>query len=395
MDNNTEKYYKSFGLDRSLPRKFLKKQELNQLFAIPKKEPPKLAPHFYNFEKDHTHQADILFLPWDKQKKNKKTVIYAYALVVVDIGSGATDAEPILKRDEYEKTEDGMVLKTKWNGPTPEDVAAAIKTIYTRKKPYLSIPSLMVTDSGKEFVAEVFQNYLKKNNIAFKKAVGGRHRQIAVVERRNHTLGRAVMMRQFAESSLTGVETTHWVDFFPDLIKAVNDRFLHKPETDASLFKKFGDPWKEKQEILPMGTKVRVMLTQPADYQERLVKDKHFRAGDTRWGQDQYKIVGYVLDPHQPVLYKINKKLKANEHVAYTRQQLQVVDPDEEDVPATILKNQDQEEYVVKKLIDKRTNGRRTEYLVWWKGYKKGDSTWTFKSHIPVAFVQAYEEDNN
>ena len=37
MDNNTEKYYKSFGLDRSLPRKFLKKQELNQLFAIPKK----------------------------------------------------------------------------------------------------------------------------------------------------------------------------------------------------------------------------------------------------------------------------------------------------------------------------------------------------------------------
>jgi hypothetical protein len=35
--DNTEKYYKSFGLDRSLPRSFLKKQELNQLFAIPKK----------------------------------------------------------------------------------------------------------------------------------------------------------------------------------------------------------------------------------------------------------------------------------------------------------------------------------------------------------------------
>ncbi len=144
-----------------------------------------------------------------------------------------------------------------------------------------------------------------------------------------------------------------------------------------------------------MGTNVRLMLTQPADYQERLVKDKHFRAGDTRWGQDQYKIVGYVLDPHQPVLYKINKKLKAHEHVAYTRQQLQVVDPDEEDVPATILKNQNQEEYVVKKLIDKRTNGRRTEYLVWWKGYGKNESTWEFKSNIPAAFVQAYEEDNN
>ena len=53
--NNTEKYYKSFGLDRSLPRSFLKKQELNQLFAIPKKEPTKLRkithikPIFYSY----------------------------------------------------------------------------------------------------------------------------------------------------------------------------------------------------------------------------------------------------------------------------------------------------------------------------------------------------------
>jgi hypothetical protein len=59
--DNTEKYYKSFGLDRSLPRSFLKKQELNQLFAIPKKEPTKLSAHIYNFEEDNTHQADILF----------------------------------------------------------------------------------------------------------------------------------------------------------------------------------------------------------------------------------------------------------------------------------------------------------------------------------------------
>jgi hypothetical protein len=41
--NNTEKYYKSFGLDRSLPRSFLKKQELNQLFAF-QKEPAPIAP---------------------------------------------------------------------------------------------------------------------------------------------------------------------------------------------------------------------------------------------------------------------------------------------------------------------------------------------------------------
>lgn len=255
------------------------------------------------------------------------------------------------------------------------------------------MPSLMVTDSGKEFVSDLFQNFLEKNNIAWKKAIGARHRQVGLVERRNYTIGRAIMMRQFAESSLTGKETTNWVDYYPDLIKAVNERFIHKPENDVSLFKKFGDPWKEKQEILPMGTKVRLMLTQPKDFKERNVKG-HFRVGDIRWGQDVYKVNGFVFDPHQPVLYKLNQKLKPHEHVAYTRQQLQVVDPDEEDVPATILKNHNQEEFVIKKLIEKRTRGNRTEYKIWWKGYPITDSTWQFKSKIPKSFIEEYEEDH-
>ena len=32
--SNTEKFYRSFGLDKSLPRSFLKKQELNQIFLL-------------------------------------------------------------------------------------------------------------------------------------------------------------------------------------------------------------------------------------------------------------------------------------------------------------------------------------------------------------------------
>jgi hypothetical protein len=255
------------------------------------------------------------------------------------------------------------------------------------------MPSLLVTDSGKEFVSEVFQNFLKKNKIAWKKAIGARHRQVGLVERRNFTIGRAIMMRQFAESSITGKETTHWVEYFPDLIKAVNERFLHKPETEKSLYKKFGDPWKEKQEILPLGTKVRVMLTQPKDHMERNLKG-HFKAGDARWGQDIYKVNNYVFDPHQPILYKLNQKLKPHEHVAYTRQQLQVVDADEEDVPATILKNRNQDEYVIKNLLQKRQRGNRTEYLVRWKGYPIEEATWEYRSKIPKSFVEMYEEEN-
>jgi len=374
--NNTEKYYKSFGLDRSLPRSFLKKQELNQLFAIPKKESPKLAAHIYNFQEDNTHQADILFLPHDTVGKKK----YAYALIVVDVATGDTDGEPLLFQEG-------------WNGPTSEDVSQAIVKIYKRN--ILKKPKLLVTDSGQEFQDEPFQDFLEKNVIGWKKAVGGRHRQVGLVERRNYTIGRAIMMRQHAESMITQKETRHWVKFFPDLMKAVNTRFSHKPMDDKDLYKKYGDPWKENQKILPIGTRVRIQLMEPKDFKERGIKG-HFRAGDIRYGQDIFKIVSYYFDPHAPVLYKLNHKLKKNQHVAYTRQQLQVVKNDEMDVSAKELgvKIPDDGEFAIKKLIDKRTRGNRTEYKVFWKGYPITDATWQYKSKIPKSFVEAYEEDN-
>ena len=341
--DNTEKYYKSFGLDRSLPRSFLKKQELNQLFAIPKKEPTKLSAHIYNFEEDNTHQADILFLPHDTVGKKK----YAYALIVVDVATGDTDGEPLLFQEG-------------WNGPTSEDVSQAIVKIYKRK--ILKKPKLLVTDSGQEFQDEPFQEFLEKNVIGWKKAVGGRHRQVGMVERRNYTIGRAIMMRQHAESMITQKETRHWVKYFPDLMKAVNTRFSHEPLDDKDMYKKYGDPWKEDQKILPIGTKVRIQLMEPKDFKERGIKG-HFRAGDIRYGQDIYKIVSYYFDPHAPVLYKLNQKLKKHQHVAYTRPQLQVVKDDEMDVSAKELgvKIPDDGEFAIRKLIDKRTRGNRTE----------------------------------
>jgi hypothetical protein len=372
--NNIEKYYKSFGLDRSIPRSFIEKQELNKLFVIPKKDPVKLSPHFYNFEEDNTHQADILFLPHDKVKK----YIYAYALIVVDVATGDTDGEPLLFREG-------------WNGPTSEDVRNAIVKIYKRKN--LKMPTLLITDSGQEFKNTPFQEFLEKNDIKWKKAIAGRHRQIGMVERRNYTIGKAIMMRQHAESMITQKETTHWVKYFPDLIKAVNDRFHHKPFTDESLYKKYGDPWKEKQIILPIGTRVRIQLTEPKDFKERGIKG-HFRAGDIRFGQDIYKIVNYVFDPHAPVLYKINKKLKPHEHVAYTRNQLQVVEDNEIDVSAKELgvKIPSDGEYAISKLIDKRTRGNRTEYLVHWKGYPIGEATWEYRSKLPKSFIEKFEK---
>ena len=140
-----------------------------------------------------------------------------------------------------------------------------------------------------------------------------------------------------------------------------------------------------------MGTKVRLMLTEPKDFKERGIHGK-FRAGDARYGQDIYQIIGYVFDPHQPILYKINKKLKEHEKAAYTRQQLQIVEKDEQDVPATIATTTaNNGEYAIRRLIDKRKVGSRIQYLVMWRGYPESSATWENKSAIPKAFIDAYE----
>ena len=82
MNNYSEQFYRDFGLTK-LPRKFLKNQEVYNLFTTPLKETHLDMPRFYNFEENDAQQADILFLPHDKQ--------FAYALVITDTATGKID----------------------------------------------------------------------------------------------------------------------------------------------------------------------------------------------------------------------------------------------------------------------------------------------------------------
>ena len=77
-------FYKYFGLS-NVPRNYKNNQEVYNLYKTPKKD--KISPIFYNFEKDHTHQADLLFMPDDKG--------YKYCLCVVDVATALMDAEPL------------------------------------------------------------------------------------------------------------------------------------------------------------------------------------------------------------------------------------------------------------------------------------------------------------
>ena len=94
-------------------------------------------------------------------------------------------------------------------------------------------------------------------------------------------------------------------------------------------------------------------------------------------------------------MYKTNKPLKEHEGVAYTAKQLQIVPENEQDPsPITIRTPNEKREFAIKKLIDKRVNGSKTEYMIWWKGYPQADATWQFKSSIPKSFVDKYEAEH-
>ena len=116
-------------------------------------------------------------------------------------------------------------------------------------------------------------------------------------------------MRMFSQEILTGKPSTEWVDDLPFFIKKINEKYSHKPYTDEQLYKKI-DPVKNlKQDLIPLGTNVRIALDEPRSFSEAKLSGK-FRSTDQRWGQDIFRITSYNFDPHEPVMYKTNKPLK-------------------------------------------------------------------------------------
>lgn len=354
-----QKFYRDFGLSK-IPKAFMKNQEVYNLFKKPVKENKKDSPRFYNLEENNNHQADVLYMPEDDG--------YKYALVVVDVATAKMDAEALKDR-------------------ASSDLLNAIKKIYSRK--ILKMPQQLTVDSGGEFQKD-FIDYFESKRVHIKKALPGRHRQVAMVERKNQILGKVLFMRMFSQELLTGVESKEWVDDLPHIVSKINEKYSHPPFTDEQLYKRFNPVKKLKQELIPLGTKVRVMLDEPRNIYEDKLHGK-FRDTDHRWNPVPNKIISYILDPHQPVMYKIDRKAKPNERVAYTAKQLQIV-PEEEEDPDPIVIRGNPEHYIIKKLLKKRKHKGRTQYLVHWKGHNKPtDHTWEYATNIPKEMIDEFK----
>jgi hypothetical protein len=296
-------------------------------------------PHFDNTIPNYTHQADLLFLPTDDG--------YHYALVVVDAATRKTDSEP---------------LKNK----TAADVLDAFKKIYARG--ILKFPKQLETDPGTEFKGAV-KKYFNDKGAYVRYGLPGRHRMQALVEKKNQTIGTALLKRQTAQELLTGEPSKEWVEDLPTIVKAIDKNLPEK--------KKYPDTPTGDLNILRTGTKVRVALDEPRDATAGNKLHGKFRSGDIRWDPKERVIRQANLEPGQPPLYLLDGPygtLKVD-RVYYTKNQLQVIPKNEKLPPTSVIRGQP-EHYIVEKIIGRKKIRNGIFYKIKWKGYDEKDSTW-------------------
>jgi hypothetical protein len=248
-----EKLAKSAKVSKKQSLEFLKKQAIWQIYLpAPKKI---VRPRFDVSTKNEVHQADLLFLPHDTV--SRKT--YKYALTVVDIASRFKEAEPLTSKDSKE-------------------VANAFENIYKRK---LTYPKLLQVDPGREFMGSVTQ-FMDKHNVKIRRGRTEIHRDQAIVERFNRTLGERLFGYQYAKE----LENPHkrnreWVKRLPAVIKAINSETNKPPEVEI---KKIND------EAICTNASLRY-LYQPGE----LEGGGKRRATDPIWSVDIHKINYYIV----------------------------------------------------------------------------------------------------
>jgi len=348
-------FNKVFDIDTNANNKY----ELQQLYKQPPKESGDNMPRFQPQNPNMLHQADLLFLPNDKG--------YKYALVVVDVGSRLVDAVP---------------LKTKQGS----EVLDGFKKIYSDG--YLKYPHRLEVDAGAEFKGIVKQ-YMKNKNVYVRTAKPERHRQQAIVERQNETIGHVLHQRMTAQELLTGEPSVSWVKYLPRVIKAMNEEAKkRKPKPMAE------DPIGHgiSNKILPIGTKVRVMLDSPKDvaYEEKLFGN--FRKSDIRWDQTIRTIKEILIKPRFPIMYLLNGNVgkRHTEPISYTRQQLQVIHKNEIPPDGAKVISGKPKKFVVEKLLDRKKINGKIHFLVKWRGWK--DPTWEKRKELIKTIPQLIEE---
>ena len=348
--------------------------ELKNLLNISEKQQQETKirkPKYYNKVKDNTllvedknFMADLLHLPTTKQG-------YKYLFVVVDLATDEFDYEP---------------LKTK----VPYELVDAVVEINKRNfiKVKMNDGVSLRTDDGTEFKG-TFDKFLYRSSILHRVARPNRHIQVANVESLNSTLGKLLNGYMNSKEEQTGKPYREWTDKIELIRTKLNE--IRKKKLPDNIFTYIYPPWngyiknkstkkttyKEIPSKYKVGDYVHVALESP----ENALGEKqsgNFRNGDYRWTKEVHKILKVLYYSGKPYYRYIVNDFP---NVSYQADELR---------PA---QEAQQETYIVKKILNKRTSNKKIEYLVWWKGYKKNEATWEPAKQLIDDGLQDYIDD--
>ena len=312
----------------------INKLGINETYTKPIKKQKKFdkiynnIPHIANYN----FMMDILFLPTSKG--------YKYILTMVDLATDEFDIEPL-------KSKDAKV------------VLAAMKKIF--KRPYLNKPySSIRTDAGTEFKGDVHK-YLYDQSILHSIALPDRHKQMSAVESLNKQLGRLFNGYMNKIEIETGKEYRNWTDIVDTIRRDLNK--IRKKPTGNPFTDIYPAPEIISKPKFKIGDIVLRKVETPYNALGHKQNTTNFRMGDFRWDMVPKKIKQiYVYNTgYRYGLVGIN--------VAYQEFEL-------------MKSTEKSEKFNVKQIIGKKKMSNKIYYNIWWKGFKKAESTWELKTTL-------------
>jgi hypothetical protein len=286
-------------------------------------------------ERGLNFMSDILHLPTTREG-------YKYLLVIVDLADNSFDIEPL------KEIESDNILK-------------GMRAIFRR--PHIEAPtsgSSFQTDGGAEY-AGATHKYLYDQNIFHKTTKADRHKQQSNVERLNRTLGHFLNNYMSKRELDEKGRVRDWADIVPLLRERLNEKLrLTNEQMDKIEDKKPPLTLKDKEPKFKVGDVVLYKLDAPHDISGRKERDTRWREGDRRFSVDKKKVVRVIYVEGDPVFRYMLSGIK---NASYAENELMKVDDEEET-------------YKVREIIGKRKHKGKTQYQIWWRGYKKREATW-------------------
>jgi hypothetical protein len=303
---------------------------------------------------DYNFMADLLFLPTTKKD-------YKYAFVIVDLATDKFDIEPMTNKNSSDVLKALMKINNRGIIKIMKEHGQSIRT-----------------DSGSEFQG-VFHKYLYDSSILHRIAQPNRHIQLANIERLNGILGRLFNDYMNSRELQTGKTYREWTDIVDILRTDLND--LRRKQLPEDIYTYHYPEWNGelKKPKYNVGDLVYVKLETPEDTLGKKLKG-NFRNGDYKWTREPHAITK-MFYYHGPPYYRY--AVNTFEGVSYQEAELK---------PAKGMAN---ELFKVKQIIGKRRRNKQNEYLVWWKGYPKSESTWEKENQLIEDGLQEYIDEYN